>query len=265
MATTFRNILLSLAAFCLLGVSSFAQRKVSSIAPPEEFSRVEISGFGAYLRSLPLKPEGSPVKLYDGTTKWWQGGAFAIIDLDIGTADLQQCADAVMRLRAEYLWHSKQYKAIHFNFTSGFRADYSRWAEGERISVKGNKCSWYQATEPDYSYNTFRKYLNMVFSYAGTASLSRELTSVSLPDAKIGDVFILGGHPGHAMIIVDMAEDGKGRRAIMVAQSYMPAQSIHIVTNINNRKSSPWYVFDDDTTSFSFPEWEFSSDQLKRF
>lgn len=240
-------------------------RKVGDIAPPDGFTRVNTSGFGSYLRGLPLKPEGSTVHLYDGTEKYWQGGAYAVIDMEIGDTDLQQCADAVMRLRAEYLWGQKKYSSIHFNFTNGFNAEYSKWAEGYRINVNGNHTSWYQAAESDYSYRTFRKYLNRVFSFAGTASLSRELVSVSIANARIGDVFIFGGHPGHAMIIVDMAEDGKGHKAILVAQSYMPAQDIHVVTNLRDESNSPWYIFDDNVESFRFPEWRFDASQLKRF
>ena len=243
----------------------FAQRTVGSIQTPRGFTRTEATGFGVYLRNLPLKPEGSKVKLYDGTEKHWQGGAYAVIDMEIGNTDLQQCADAVIRLRAEYLWHAKKYSDIHFNFTNGFRADYTKWAEGYRIKVTGNKAEWYKAAEADYSYRTFRKYLNIVFSYAGTASLSKELKPVSLSDIQIGDVFIIGGHPGHAMIIVDMATDPNGRKAILVAQSYMPAQDIHIVTNLNDTATSPWYIIDDNTNTFYFPEYTFSSNQLKRF
>jgi len=90
-----------------------------------------------------------------------------------------------MRLRAEYLWRNKQYNAIHFNFTNGFRADYSKWAEEYRISVKSNKTEWYKAGEPDYGYNAFRKYPNMVFSYAGTLSLSKELKAVKWPKSGL--------------------------------------------------------------------------------
>jgi len=240
-------------------------RRVGEIAPPDGFTRGNASGFGSYLRSLPLKPEGSTVHLYDGTEKYWQGGAYAVIDMEIGNVDLQQCADAVIRLRAEYLWGQKRYSDIHFNFTNGFNAEYSKWAEGYHISINGNHASWYKATEPDYSYNNFRKYLYKVFSFAGTASLSKELISVPINRARIGDVFILGGHPGHAMIIVDMAEDGKDHKAILVAQSYMPAQDIHVVTNLRDESHSPWYIFDDNVESFSFPEWSFDASRLKRF
>ena len=93
--------------------------------------------------------------------------------MEIGKRDLQQCADAVIRLQAEYLYKHKAYDRIHFNFTNGFRADYTKWAEGYRISVKGNQVSWYKSKEKDYSYKTFRAYLDVVFAYAGTLSWRR--------------------------------------------------------------------------------------------
>jgi hypothetical protein len=42
----------------------------------------------------------------------------------------------------------------------------------------------------------------------------------------VGDVFIRGGSPGHAMLVVDMGEDAAGRKIYLVAQSYMPSQLI---------------------------------------
>lgn len=242
-----------------------AQDKIWRIAPPQGFIRKEANGFGDYLRNLPLKPIGTKVKLFDGSVKGWQGGAYAVVDMEIGTSDLQQCADAVMRLRAEYLWHEKKYEEIHFNFTNGMRVDYSKWAQGYRIKVNGNNTNWYKATGEDYSYQTFRKYMNQIFMYAGTASLSKELKSISLSDLQVGDVFIIGGHPGHAMIVVDMAEDYMGNKAILVAQSYMPAQDIHIVTNLKDKAKSPWYIINRTTKEFNFPEYHFNSSQIMRF
>ncbi len=135
-----------------------------------------------------------------------QAAAFAVVDMEIGNRDLQQCADAVIRLRAEYLWKHKRYADIKFNFTSGFTAEYKKWAEGNRIKVNDNQVQWYASGKGvDYSYKTFRNYLDMVFMYAGTASLSRELPAVLYTSLQPGDVFIKGGSPGHAVIVMDVA------------------------------------------------------------
>ena len=107
--------------------------------------------------------------------------------------------------------------------------------------------------------------MDQIFMYAGTVSLSQELVPMSADDIKIGDIFIVGGHPGHAMVIVDLAEDRLGNKAILVAQSYMPAQDIHIVTNLNNRQTTPWYIINHKTQHISFPEFYFTMDQIKRF
>lgn len=100
------------------------------IVPPEGYVRVNVKegSFGEYLRNLPLCSHGSKVYYFDGREKWNRGVYCAVVDVEIGKRDLQQCADAVMRLRAEYLYKCKAYDQISFNFTNGFRADYAKWA-----------------------------------------------------------------------------------------------------------------------------------------
>jgi len=234
---------------------------------PQGFVREEESktSFGFFLRNLPLKPLGSNVLYFDGTIKSNRNVYEGVVDLPIGKQDLHQCADAVMRLRADYFYSQKQYDKIHFNFTNGFRADFSKWAAGYRIAIKGNKTSWVKTAKPSDSYQTYWKYLETVFMYAGTASLEKELKSINVLDIKIGDVFIKGGFPGHAVIVVDIAVNPKNNQKIMLlAQSYMPAQEIQILKNPNNVSLSPWYAVDFGT-SLQTPEWTFSSSQLKRF
>lgn len=234
---------------------------------PQGFVREEESktSFDFFLRNLPLKQSGSNVLYFDGSTKPNKNVYEAVVDLPIGKQDLHQCADAVMRLRADYFYSQKQYDKIHFNFTNGFRADFSKWAAGYRIAVKGNKTSWVKTAKPSESYETYWKYLETVFMYAGTASLEKELKPINVSDIKIGDVFIKGGFPGHAVIVVDMAVNPKNnQKIVLLAQSYMPAQEIQILKNPNNSSLSPWYAVDFGT-SLKTPEWTFSSSQLKRF
>lgn len=234
---------------------------------PIDFTRIsqDSLSFGYYLTHLILKPNGAEVHLYDGNIKYrkvWD----AVVDIDVGNRDLQQCADAVMRLRAEYLWKTNQKDKIHFNFTNGFRVDYSKWRQGYRIHVKGNKTNWYKATSPDFSYKSFRKYLNIIFNYAGSLSLSKELKPVKLESIMPGDVFIHGGSPGHAIIVLDVAKNvHSGETVFMVAQSYMPAQEIQVLKNIDNPEISPWYYLNEIGEEFYSPEWTFSKDELMRF
>ncbi|MGB7605838.1 MAG: DUF4846 domain-containing protein [Lutisporaceae bacterium] len=236
------------------------------IQTPAGFDRitVEENSFGDYLRGFPLKTHGSTVKYYNGNIKSTEVYV-AVLDIDIGDKDLQQCADAVMRLRAEYLYQKGEYDNIHFNFTNGFRADYSKWRSGYRVAINGNNTSWVKKNVTSDDYQSFRKYLDVVFAYAGTLSLSKELQKVSVEDMQIGDVFIKGGSPGHCVIVVDMAENMEtGEKLFLLAQSYMPAQDIHILKSTQNDDGNPWYSLKQGE-ALDTPEWNFNSEQLMRF
>lgn len=236
------------------------------IKAPAGFERVDApeGSFGEYLRSFPLKPHGTKVKYYNGVVKFPDVHE-AVLDMDVGNRDLQQCADAVIRLRAEYLYGTGQFDKIHFNFTNGFNADYVKWSQGNRIAVRGNEVHWVKETGPSRDYKSFRKYLDMVFTYAGTDSLSREMKKVQLENMKIGDVFIQGGNPGHCAIVLDMAENrATGKKIFILAQSYMPAQDIHILKNPANRQGTPWYPADFKGNLIT-PQWKFTKGQLARF
>ncbi len=229
--------------------------------------------FASYLRRLPLKPDGAQVKLYDGRLKPNPGIYAAVIDLPIGPVgagrrgqrDLHQCADAVIRLRAEYLFSRERFADIRFHFTSGFLAEYSRWRQGERIAVHGNDVRWMRTALPGDSRRDFWRFLEMVFSYAGTASLAKELGAVPGDDPEIGDVFIQAGHPGHAVIVVDRAVDRTiSRKVFLLAQSYMPAQELQVLHNPGNASLSPWYEAGFGETLVT-PQWTFKAADLKEW
>ncbi len=238
------------------------------IAPPENFQRVAAadSSFAYWLQHLPVKAGNPTVMLFDGRRKPNQTAQVAVIDIDTGSRDLQQCADAVIRLRAEYLYSRQQLAKIHFNFTSGDRADYLQWQKGYRPVIRGNDVRWQKSAAPAENYRSFKRYLNIIFSYAGTASLTRELVPVNdINQIQIGDVFIQGGFPGHAVIVVDMAENSRtGEKCFLMAQSYMPAQDMHILRNPNDPALSPWYSTNFQG-SLETPEWTFKKGDLKRF
>jgi hypothetical protein len=233
------------------------------VAPPAGFERVTAldGSFAQWLRGLPMKPSNAPVKLYTGVDKFRQDAHVAVVEIDTGSKDLQQCADAVMRLRAEWQLATGRSGEIGFNYTGGGRVSFARWSRGERPSSDGR--TWLTKAKADSSYASFRRYLEQVFAYAGTYSLERELKAVPLQDMQIGDVFIKGGFPGHAVLVADLVENKvTGERRFLLLQSYMPAQDIHLLKNPGTADGSPWYpaVF---RGSLVTPEWTFPAGSLK--
>src|SRR4051812_6870288 len=72
---------------------------IKEIPVPRKYHRIVMQpgSFGEWLRTIGLK-KNSTVYLYNGKPKAWQGAQFAVLDIRVGDKDLQQCADAVMRL-----------------------------------------------------------------------------------------------------------------------------------------------------------------------
>ena len=223
--------------------------------PPQGFERLPVApdSYGAWLRRLPLKPGGTPVITFDGRQKAIQQGVAAVVDIDIGTRDLQQCADAAIRLRAEYLYAKGA--APSFKFISGDAFPYKAWLAGKRPKIAGNRVAWVRTGRSESSRRQFRRWLDVIFTYAGTASVARDTRPIDAPrEVRPGDLLVQGGFPGHALTVVDTAIDARGRRAVLLAQSYMPAQSLHVVRNLRDPGWGAWYLIDEGAV-ISTPDW----------
>lgn len=234
------------------------------IQTPVGYTRTEneVGSLAAFLRDYPLKAAGAEVLLYDGSPKGNQRAHIAVFQLPIENYDLQQCADSVIRVYAEYFWETGQYERISFHFTNGFPAEYVKWRDGYRIKVNGNDVSWSHSKGYDDSYECFVQYLKMVFAYAGTLSLETEAEPIASDEIEIGDVFLHGASPGHVVMVVDVCQDSEGNKAFLLAQGYMPAQEFHVLKN-ENHEDDPWYYADEIEYPFRTPEYTFAEGELK--
>ncbi|MCY0995106.1 DUF4846 domain-containing protein [Nannocystis sp. ILAH1] len=240
----------------------------AAIAPPAGAKRVELpaGSFGAWLRGLPLLPAGTSVLLYNGDTKPNQAAHFRVVDLDVGDRDLQQCADAVMRLRVEYQWAADQRRAIAFKLTDGTPWDFTSYLGGTRLKLVGKKAERVPGSPRPATRETLRGYMRTLFTYAGTASIAAELPRRELAALTAGDVLVQGGFPGHAVLVLDVAEDDRGARYFLLGQSYMPAQQFHVLKNPGDSTLSPWYRADALKAGAMTPEWgPFTDRDLRRF
>ncbi len=226
---------------------------------------VEKGSYAEWLLSRELYPVGYKTHLYDGSVKSHECQV-GVLKYDLIGQDLQQCADAAMRLRAEYLYESNQYDKIHFKFTSGFRCDYKKWRMGFRVKFDTkSQASWVRTAGLSYDYDSFRNYLKLVFTYAGTYSLSKEMIPVSIEDVKPGDLLINGGMPGHAVTVMDVLKSKDNKTVkMMFSQSYMPAQEIEILVN---EDGSPWFTIDlsNKDGMIYTPEYTFKKTQFMRW
>lgn len=237
---------------------------------PRGYQRItaEPGSFAAFLRHLPLKAEGTPLRLYDGSRVAWPVYAGAIIDLDLGAKgqpprDLQQCADTLIRLYAEYQYARGSAQALSFNFTSGDAFSYTDYLDGRRPVVAGRKVSWRAGSESPHGRDAFRAWLDIIFLYAGTASLSHDLPSVRVADAQIGDLFIAPGFPGHTVMIADMAVNAEGHRKILLIEGFSPAQDAHVLRNLLPISGGDWYDLEEGEDLIT-PVWRFTPRQLHR-
>lgn len=244
-------------------MSGFAQH-TGNIPTPSDFKRVnaKAGSFSYWLRHTKLKKDNT-VYLYNGQKKRNQQAQYAVLDISIGKRDLQQCADAAMRLYAEWLYSEKQYAKIVFLATDGTEMDYTSWRKGYRFVLRGQRLQKAKSAGISDNRAAFDDYLQTVFSYAGTLSLCKQLKPVPHPgDIRPGDVFVQGGSPGHAVIVMDVAINAVGEKRFLLAQSYMPAQNIHILKN--PLSNSPWYS-NRFTTELRTPEWIFKNNTLYRW
>jgi len=183
--------------------------------------------------------------------------------MEVAEEDLQQCADSIMRIYAEYLYKSGRHDKISFHFVDGFVCDYNHWKEGYRVKFSNDKPYWEQVASSDDSEETFKKYLRIVFSYSSTLSMENESRPVDISELKVGDIFIKGGSPGHVVMVADICENEVGEKAFLLAQGFMPAQSFHIIKNPAHSED-PWYYESEITYPFITQSYTFDEDSLRR-
>lgn len=236
---------------------------------PRGFTRVGIEpgSFGAWLRTLPLAARGSPVVSH-------RGGVIlppdhpnlgAVVAIDVGTADLQQCADSILRLHAEWLF-SRGRRDMSYRAANRAPMPFERWARGERMTPEGSGFSWVVSGRADAGHASLRRWLDAVFTWANTGSLARDTEVVAEADLAPGDFVVQAGAPGHAVLVLDVARAPDGRRALLLGQGFMPAQSFHVLAPGARAASDPWFIVEPGAIAIATPFWApFPWRALRRF
>jgi hypothetical protein len=101
-------------------------KTIAEIPVPAGFARMPmaIGSFAEWLRGVKLKKD-SRVYLYDRRLKENQSAQFAAFDIVLTKGDLQQCADAIMRLGGEYFFSRNKIDSIRFKVGDGTQLSFA--------------------------------------------------------------------------------------------------------------------------------------------
>ena len=112
-------------------------KTIRDISLPLGFKYVENgdTSYSRWLLDLAFK-ENNTVYLYNGIPKSDQNVQYGVLNIDIGKKDLIQCADAVMKLRADFLFEKHRYSELNFTSTSGDSLSFEKWLKGVRWKEK---------------------------------------------------------------------------------------------------------------------------------
>ena len=228
---------------------------------PKNYEWIEENpnSFGEFLVNFTLKKYGAQILRFDGNPIATQSLHEAIYDIDTGEKDLQQCADSVIRLYAEYLWKQDRKDEIAFHFTNGDLVKWTDYRDGYRAFVMGNSVDYRKTASYEDSYQNFRNYLDLIYNYAGTISLTAETKAVnSTKNLKTGDILITPGSPGHVVFIAGSCENKNGEKLFLLSEGFTPAQSIHLLKNPFEENISPWYRLDVNSEKINTARFSFS-------
>lgn len=229
---------------------------------PAGYTRTEGNIYERFIREQKVEPDGTAVHLYNGDEKYDQDSHFAVLSTDVGEDNLQYCANAALRLRAEFLYSTNQYERIQYKTDTGLIFAYTDYRDGSRINVNEEETYLARVAEYDDTYNGFKNYLGMLFDYSTTIALSAESTTVPIEEMRVGDIFVEAGSPGSCLMVMDLCENGDGEKAFILGGSYSPAEQIHILTN--PKTNSPWFYVSDIQYPMQIHEHSFRGHCLKR-
>lgn len=235
---------------------------------PEDYQWKESqhNSYGHFIEHFELKNYGSPIVKFNGEKINNQALHEAVFDIDVGDKDLQQCADAIIRLRSEYLFKTKNFGDIKYHFTSGDLLSWEDYKNGTRASVNANSVSFRKAAAVDDSYQNFRNYLNLIYNYAGTISQFRETKPVTKnSDLQTGDILITAGSPGHVVFIAGVSQNKNGEKRYLLGEGFTPAQSISVMKNPYNPVISPWYELDVNSPEIKTSRYIFNPVTFRRY
>ncbi len=267
MKFTRNNICCFWAIVLVLPVSTVAQEKLQNTSPfglgpelaqifsvPAGYHRITVmpQSFAGFLRRLPLHTGRKAVRDYRGQIfkNVADSTVAAIVNLHIRGKKLEQCMDIIQRLYAEFCLQTAREDSIRFLLPDRSILSWKDWKQGWRPQRKSEMFPLKKNARPDRSRRNFEAYLWEIFYYSGTQTAYFGLQKVEPQNIRIGDLIIKQGRRGHAVILLDLAENDVGDKKGIFGQGDTPACEFYI---LKNRDGLPWFDLNFNHVSPNLP------------
>lgn len=225
---------------------------VNVITPKANYLRLTAmpGTFGEWVQHLPLKAGNPPVLTDDGIEAPNQFKHAAVVNIDAGKNNLQLSANAILRLRAEYLFSKDWLWQINFPTKSGTKVDFRSWVKEKKLS-------------PDHK--ALIEYLQELFPQTDATTLASMLKPVKdIRDMEPGDIMLKRDQPEFAVLVLDVVQDpATNARYFLLGTSHYPAQDFYVIINPSTTPITPWYP--QANKESGMPEGVFKAENLMRF
>lgn len=253
-----------LSLFLLLSLSSlFSQQKIflspghynlkkfktveQSFKPPEGYRRVKTDpkSFAAYLRNLPVLSDSIPVLDYNGhiRVKKSDSTLAGVIPVDINNRRLWQCMDILQVFHMDYLFGQMRGNEIVYPLPDGTRLSWLEWQQGVRAVFKESNFIKAKNAHPFPNAINYGRYSNMIFEHSGTQTFWHYYMDIDTMEIFPGDFIVKKGKKGHAVLIVDLASNKRGKKIALIGQGDTPACQFYL---LKKSDGNAWFKIEND-------------------
>jgi hypothetical protein len=240
---------------------------LSTFNPPNGYKKLNIvkNGFSDWIRNLPLKPSKSDVLDFRGKIFKSKNDTTvaAVIDWSIRGKRLEQCMDLLVRFYAEYLWENKEHRKLALPLPGKQLLKWSEWEKGFRPKFSGINFDLIKSEKYNPTKSNFNIYLNLIFAESHTQQFYYAYPAIKRQEVQIGDFIVKRGVKGHAVMIVDLAQNENGELIALIGQGDTPACEFYL---LNYKKNQPWFPLDFSKEVIPLPiKKKMTWDGLRRF
>ncbi|MDR3350383.1 MAG: DUF4846 domain-containing protein [Prevotellaceae bacterium] len=239
---------------------------VARFGVPSGYQRTDSlpASFAFFLQHLPLLPPKTPVKFYDGAPNVSCRPA-AVIDMEIGDKNLQQNIQTMIRLWAEYLFEQQRFSDIFFHINNGQVIPYEQWTQGMKLVIN-RKTYWTKTPSNPKQYQTFRRYLNFIFTNSDFHTLLQDVQLSAGVHITPGDILTFdNGADTYVVMVLDAAVHREtGDMLVLLVSGGNPAQSVQVLQNTDEDSATGvWFPLKNGVLTVG--EMAFSVKQRYRF